>query len=362
MRLRSWRGPTPLSPSPKRSFPWARILIILAVLVIAAYLIIPNFYYLRADALVKGDLVPVSPIYRVRINRLLVNCTDHVAAGQSVAMVSNFLVQSDYQRQYLQSLEQVQLSKIGLDEHVAAAQTNATSLREKYLSLQLEAKRLGDQYQSYEAAYRQGAVPLVDLQQHRTEWQSAVAAAESARYNWQRAQQDVARLTTDENARIGASEELSSEAQGLAQRVGGEPLLAPVSGYITNCIERPENVIQPSTALFDIFQPDKAYVLAYFSPGAIDRIQIGESVKVNIAGITHPVDGHVYSVYPDLVALPSQLTRFFWQHVQWAQYRPVRIHLDSLSAFDRNRLYYDAQARVSIELHPKQTSRAVSER
>lgn len=337
-------------------------MVILAALGIAAYLIIPNLYYVRADALVKGDLVPVAPIYRVRVDRLLVNCTDHVVAGQSVAMVSNFLVQSDYQRQYLQSLEQVQLARIGLDEHVAAAQTDATSLREKYLSLQLEAKRLGDQYASYEVAYRQGAVPLVDLQQRRTEWQSAVAAAESARYNWQRAQQDVTRLTTDENARIGSSEQLSNEAQQLAQRVGGEPLLAPVTGYITNCVERPENVIQPSTALFDIFQPDKAYVLAYFSPGAIERIQIGEPVKVEIAGITHTVDGHVYAIYPDLVALPSQLTRFFWQHVQWAQYRPVRIHLDSLSPRDLDKLYYDAQARVSVELHPKQSSQTVSER
>jgi multidrug resistance efflux pump len=336
--------------------------LILAVLGIAAYLIIPNFYYLRADALVKGDLVPVAPIYRVRVDRLLVNCTDRVAAGQSVAMVSNFLVQSDYQRQYLQSLEQVQLSKIGLDEHVAAAQTDVTSLHEKYLSLELDAKRLGDQYASYEAAYHQGAVPLVDLQQHRTEWQSAVAAAESARYIWERAQQNVTRLTTDENARIASSEQLSTQAQALAQRVGGEPLLAPVSGYITNCIERPENVIQPSTALFDIFQPDKAYVLAYFSPGDIQRIQIGEPVRVDIAGITHTVDGHVYSVYPDLVALPSQLTRFFWQHVQWAQYRPVRIHLDGLNARDVDKLYYDAQARVSIDLHPKHSAQTVSER
>ncbi|MHB8355070.1 MAG: HlyD family secretion protein [Vulcanimicrobiaceae bacterium] len=360
MRLRSWRGSTPLSPTPQRSFPWARVVLLVAALALAAYLVVPNFYYLRADALVKGDLVPVTALYRVRVDRLLVNCNDHVSAGQRVALVSNFLVQADYQRQYLQSLEQLQLSRIALDEQVAAARTNMADLHERYLAAALDAKRLGDQFHAYDEAYRSGAVPRVDWQQRQTEWQSAVASAESARYGWQRAEQEVKRIGIDENARIASSEQISEQAQALARRVGGEPLLAPVSGYVVNCLERPQNVIQPSTALFDIFQPDRAYVLAYFSPSTTDRIQIGEPVDVKIAGIPHTLSGRVGSIYPDLAALPAQLTRFFWQRVQWTQYRPVRILLDHVKPQDRARLYYDAQARISIALHPKQSPQSVS--
>ncbi len=72
MRLRSWRGTTPLSESPKRPFPWARTLLILAVVGLIAYIFLPNYFYLRADALVQGNLVPVTPIYRVRVDNLLV--------------------------------------------------------------------------------------------------------------------------------------------------------------------------------------------------------------------------------------------------------------------------------------------------
>lgn len=362
MRLQSWRGSKPLSPSPKRSFPWTRTILIVAALGIAAYLIVPNFFYIRSDALVKGDLVPVAPLYRVRVDRLLVGCADHVTAGQRLAMVSNFLVQADYQRQYLLSLEQLQLSRIGLDEHVAAAQSNAASLQEHYQAAALDAKRLGDQFHAYDAAYRQGAVPLVDWQQRKTEWLTAQASAESARLAWQQAEQSVSKLRNDETQRISSSQQLTQASQVLAQRVGGEPLVAPVSGYIVNCLERPENVIQPSSPLFDIFEPQHAYVLAYFSPDAVERIDIGEHVSVNIAGIPHTISGHVISIYPELVALPAQLTRFFWQHVQWAQYRPVRIAFDNLSAKDRDRLYYDAQARVSITLHSNSGNQAVSKR
>lgn len=350
VRLQSWRGSQPLSVKPKRSFPWARLILLLIVAAGAAYLFVPNLYYLRSDALVKGDLVPVAPLYRVRIDRLYAVCADHVTAGQTLATVSNFMDQANYQRQYLQSVEQVELSKIGLDERVAAAQTNAASLREAYRSAELNARRLGEQFRAYDEAFAQDAVPRVEWQQRRSEWLTAAALANSERLAWRRAEQAIPRLKKDESQRVRSSQDLADASAQLASRTGAEPLTAPVTGYVVDCIQRPQNVIQPGAPMFEIFQPDRAYALAYFSPDAIEHIEIGQKVDVNISGIPKRVTGHVVSVYPELVALPSQLTRFFWQHVQWGQYRPVRIALDGMNAQDREKLYYDAQARVTIEL------------
>lgn len=350
MRLRSWRGSTPLSPSPRRPFPWARTILILAILGVAAYLLVPNYFYVRADGLVQGDLVPVSPLFRARVDKLLVHCDDKVTQGQTVAVVSNFLVQSDYQHQYLQSQQQVELSRVALDERVSAAKTNADSLKAKYEAAQLDVDRTHNAFLSYDQAYKQGAIAKVDWQGKLTEWQTAQANARSALSDWQLAQQEVGHIAAAENARIAASQQLSDSAQAMAQQVSSEPLVAPVSGYIVHCTQRPMNVIEPATPLFNIFEPNRAYVLAYFSPSAVSKIHLNQTVDMNIAGINKTVPGRVSAIYPDLTALPTQLTRFFWQHVQWNEYRPVRIELDKLPAKDRQELYFDAQAQVSVRL------------
>jgi multidrug resistance efflux pump len=152
----------------------------------------------------------------------------------------------------------------------------------------------------------------------------------------------------DQNAKLRSDRQLTNQAQSLADQVGSQPLVAPVSGYIVDCVDRPANVLQPSTPLFDIYSPDRAYVLAYFNPDSVGRIHLGEAVGVSIAGLSHDVTGQIVAVYPDLARLPPQLTKFFWQHVQFSEFRPVKIALDGISAADRGRLYYDAQARVYI--------------
>jgi multidrug resistance efflux pump len=351
MRLRSWRGSTPLSPSTRRPFPWARIIIFLVIAGIAAYIFVPPYYTVKADALVQADLVPVAPMYRVRVDRLLVHCDQRVTAGQQVAVVSNFMVQADYQRQYLQSTAQEQISEIDLSQQVATARANAESMHQKYVSAQLDAKQLYDTFKSYDDAYQQGAVSKVEWQDKHTAWQSAAALEAAALEAWHRSQQEVQRISADRDQQVASAHEIAAQAAGLADRTGSEPLVAPVSGYIVGCVDRPQNVIEPSTPLFHIFEPQRAYVLAYFTPQNVGKVHIDQTVSVTVAGIPHTLNGRIESIYPDLHKLPPQLTRFFWQHVQWSQYRPVRISLAGLTQKEREELYYGAQAHVSISVH-----------
>ncbi len=322
----------------------------LLVLAIAVYLFLPTYFFVSADALVQGDLVPVTPIYRARIERLYVQCDQHVAAGQKLAVISNFLVQADYQKQYEDSLMQLNLSKIALDQGVAQARTAAEAAREKYSAALATANRLGETFQSYDRAYKAGAIPRVEWDARRGDWQAAVATADALRQEVVHADQFVQRVTVDQRSKITVDEAASSREQGIVQRVGAETMLAPVSGYIVDCKERPQNVVEPGAPVFDIFEPNRAYVLAFFNPASLDKVHIGEKVEIHVTGLSKNVEGRVIGVYPDLSKLPDQLTRFFWQHEQWSEYRPVRISLDTLPPSLRSQLYYDAQTHVRIRV------------
>ncbi len=222
MRLRSWRGTTVVSPTPRRSFPWVRLLIFAAVLGIAAYLIIPNIYYVRADALVRGDLIPVTPVYRVRVDKLLVSCTDRVHAGEPVAVISNFLLQADYTREYLQGLQQSQIAGIALDQNVATARENAESLHQRYLQAVADDQRLEESFGSYDKAYKAGAIPQVDWADKKAEIDASKAMVQASLDAWKRAQLFVAQVTATQTTKISSDQALLQQAQTVANRVGQE--------------------------------------------------------------------------------------------------------------------------------------------
>jgi multidrug resistance efflux pump len=349
MNIGSWRKSVPVSETPRRPFPWARIVLVLALIGVAAYFVVPYYQYISADGLVQGDIVPVSPVYRVRVDKLLVSCADKVHQGEPVAIVSNFLIQADYEHQYQQSVAQLQLSRVALDEGVAQAQTNAAMLKEKYEASKQDAQRLYATFQTYDQGYQQGAIAKVDWEGKRNEWLSAVATNRSDFQAWKLAQQQVHRIGVDNREKISKDQEMADQEQALASRLGNDELVAPVSGYIVNCVERPSNVLEPSQALFNIFQPERAYIVAYFNPTRVAKIYPNEQVQVTVPGMKQPFTARVQDIYPNLAKLPPELTRYFWQHQQWSQYRPVRIALDRVPSSVREHLYYGAQVRVQVK-------------
>lgn len=311
-------------------------------------MIVPNLFYTRADGLIQGNLVPVAPIFRVRVDQLLVNCSDHVQAGQKLAVVSNFLVKAQYDRLYQQDVAQAALSQVGLDQGVAQAETNAAMLREKYTASAQDAQRLRETFASYDQAYHSGAISAVDWRSKRNEWLASEAIARSEYQAWNLAEQEVHRIGLDTTEKISKDEQLADQASRVAGDVGHEALVAPVSGYIVDCIDRPLNVVDPGKPLFSIFQPERAYVLAFFSPNAVSKLALNQDARLDVQGVKQPVHGRISAIYPDLAKLPAQLTRFFWQHEQWSKYRPVRISLESVPPDVRAKFYYGAQVQISV--------------
>ncbi|MGH7660521.1 MAG: HlyD family secretion protein [Vulcanimicrobiaceae bacterium] len=339
-----------MSGAPRRGFPWFRLALVVTVLAVSAYLLIPNFFYVSADALVQGDLVPVTTLFVARINRLYAKCDDRVVAGQKVADVSNFLVQANYQEQYLLSLRELILSQNAFNEGIDAARSTAEASRAKFQEYSTAANRLRQVFVGYDRAYKADAIGRVEWEAKREEWQAALALAESARLEWVRDTQHVHRVESDSRAKIASAQREVRETHSIVDRMGSEALRAPTAGFVVDCNQRPGNVINPGDPMINIFDPNRAYVLAYFNTSSIDKVRIGQRPEIILPGFSQPVTGRVSAIYPTLSKLPDDLTRYFWQHVQWSEYRPVRIELDGISREERDRLSYDTQARVRIRI------------
>ncbi|MGH7684411.1 MAG: hypothetical protein ACREMT_08705, partial [Vulcanimicrobiaceae bacterium] len=204
-----------MSGAPRRGFPWFRLALVVTVLAVSAYLLIPNFFYVSADALVQGDLVPVTTLFVARINRLYAKCDDRVVAGQKVADVSNFLVQANYQEQYLLSLRELILSQNAFNEGIDAARSTAEASRAKFQEYSTAANRLRQVFVGYDRAYKADAIGRVEWEAKREEWQAALALAESARLEWVRDTQHVHRVESDSRAKIASAQREVRETHSI---------------------------------------------------------------------------------------------------------------------------------------------------
>ena len=355
MRLRSWRQTPAISPplraTPRRrSLPWARVLLAALLAGVAAYLLIPHYFFLSADALVDGDLVPLAPLYRAKIEQISVHCGDHVQAGQPVAVVSNFLIESDYDRENVQNSQQEEMARITLMQGVAQAELEEETARQKYLAAVQAAQRKGELFHGYDVSYRENAIGRIEWESIKGEYEAAQADAESLRQAWNAAAQHVGVLRSQSTELLADQQKQVQREQSLASRVKAEPLTAPVSGNVVDCKARPGMILEAGSPMFTVFGTDRAYVMGFFNPNDAGKIKIGEDVAVDIKGAPRTLHGRVAVVYPDLQKLPPELTRFFWEHVQWSEYRPVKITFPDISQQTRELLTFGAQARVRIRL------------
>jgi multidrug resistance efflux pump len=116
---------------------------------------------------------------------------------------------------------------------------------------------------------------------------------------------------------------------------------------VTQCTARRGEVIAARTPIFSIFNPADTYAVVFFDPSDIAKLDIGQSFKIDITGVGKSVAGTVTGFYPENSALPSSLTRYFWQQEKWSQYVPVRVDFTNLDATQRRKLFAWAQLSAS---------------
>ena len=295
--------------------------------------------WVRGNGMVAGELTAVSPIVQARLQRLFVHCLDHVTRGQILAEFNN----------------------------EATAQFAAQQLQQ--LQLQLTQARAAIEIAEQAA---QAARKLVEAQEALWKQQIAIFDAETELRNhhfvaelvWQQAKAAVDRADAETRAaefvyeiKKADQKKAQLDAEVLQKRIdsfvaspeltGHFYLTAPKDGVVTECTAREGEVIAARTPILSIFNPDDTYAVVFFDPSAIAKLAAGQSFKINVEGISKPVTGRLTDFYPELSALPSSLTRYFWQREMWSQYAPVRIDFTDLDAAQRSRLFAWAQLSVS---------------
>jgi multidrug resistance efflux pump len=301
--------------------------------VIAAFAV--DRTWVRGNGIVAGELTAVSPIVQARLQRLYVKCLEHVTRGQVLAEFEN----------------------------EATVQFAAQQLQQ--LKLQLTQARAGIEITEQQA---QAARKLVEAQEALWKQQIAVFEAETelrknhyvAELVWQQSKAAVDRADAETRAaefvyEIKKADQKKAEldAEVLQKRIdafmaspeltGHFYLTAPKEGVVTECTARVGEVIAARTPIFSIFNPNDTFAVVFFDPNAIAKMAPGQTFKINIEGISKPAVGRLTNFYPELSALPSSLTRYFWQREMWSQYAPVRIDFTDLDATQRSRLFAWAQ-------------------
>ena len=350
MYLRSFRPLALPGPPPKRRrFPWARLIIIALIGLVAAWIFVPRYLNLTAAGLVEGDLVPIAPLFSAKLQSKLASCEDSVTAGQPLAVVTNFLLEGQYAQDYQKAQDQLSTERIAQVQGLAEAKIDAASAAEKYSSALYDAQKLEITKNAYEKTYQQGAIGRVAYDSALADWQAAVAEANSLREVMNEANTRVARVQEDTGTVVQGSEQQMALFTSLKDQVQAQTLRAPVSGTIVDCENaKPDNIIEAGAPIYRIFDPGRAYILAYFDPGTAPKVHVGQKAIVSITGLSDDIQGKVVSVYPSLAALPDQLTRYFWQKPQWSEYRPVKIKLLNVTPQMREQLTYDSQVHVRI--------------
>ena len=319
---------------------WVRprtIVLVIGALILAAYA--ADQRWVRGNGIVAGELTAVSPIVQARLQKLFVHCLDHVMRGQKLAEFANeaTVELADQQLQQLQ-LQQTQARasiEIAAQEVEAAhklVEAQEALWKQQIAIFNAESQLLEHHY-------------VADLV-----WQQAKAAVERADaetraaefvYETKKADQKKAELDADILQKRIDSFVASPELTGHFY------LTAPKDGVITECTAREGEVIAARTPIFSVFNPSDTYAVVFFDPKDIAKVAAGQSFNIRIEGVSEPVTGRVTDFYPELSALPSSLTRYFWQREMWSQYAPVRLDFINLDARQRNQVFAWAQLSAS---------------
>ncbi len=342
-------GSAPPPPRRRRGFPWVRITIVLLLVAAVVYVLLPRWYFVSADGLVEGQLVSVGPLFEARVVRLYHQCGEPVTRGQILATVTNFLLQGQYQQAYQRSVNDLNESQITQSQGLDQALTNELTVKERYESALYAARKLAATKDAYGTAFRNGAIGKSLYDETAADWQAANAQARSLASEVAEAGETVTRVTEASRQRVSGLNTATSQISALENQVGSQSLTAPISGALVECpVAQPQAIVAPGTPIFKIFSAQRAYIVAYFDPKTAWKVHNGDSATLIINGVQIPLEGRVMMIYPTLSALPDQLTKYFWQHQQWAEYRPVKIDITNASPQVKAQLAYDAQVQIRI--------------
>ncbi len=333
------RPPVRTRAGPRRLW-WIRPRSVLAVIAVAILgWFVLDRSWIRGNGIIAGELTAESPIVQARLERLFVKCLDHVSKGQRLAEFYNeAMVQLAGQE--LQQL-QFQLAQSKAEIEIADREAQA-------------AQKLTDA----QNALLQQQVAVLDAETKLREknfvadlvWQQAKAAVDRADaetraaqfvYETKRADQKMAEVSVD------VLQKRIDSYVGSAELTGHFYLAAAKDEIVTECTAREGEVIAARTPILSIFNPKDTYAVVFFDPADRSKLFRGQDFNVTVQGMSQGVTAKLTDFYPELSALPSSLTRFFWQREMWSQYVPARLDFANLEPEQLSRIFAWSQVTAS---------------
>jgi len=300
--------------------------------------------WIRGNGIVAGRLTAISPIVQARLEHLLVNCLDHVKQGQRIAEFRNEETAQASAQQLLQL--QLQLTQARAQIYIADRQAEAAQkLVEAQQSLYRQQVKV---LQAEDELVKKQYVAVLVWEQAKAAVDRADAEARAAEFVYQtkRADQKKAELDAE------VLQKRIDSYMDSPELTGHFFLTAPTDGVVTECTAQPGEVIAARTAIFSIFNPNETYAVVFFDPSDSAKLVRGEVFDISIGGLDKPVTATLTDFYPELSALPSSLTRYFWQEEKWSQYAPVRLDFVNLTDAQRGKLFAWAQLSASRSQAP----------
>jgi len=329
------------APSPSKRLWWCSraraTLFAIGAAIIAG--LVADRAWIRGNGIVSGELTAVAPIVQARLQRLFVNCLDRVVRGQYLAEFDNEATVEGAAQQLHQL--QLQLTQARAEIDIAEQQALAASkLVEAQVALYEQLKSV---LKAHDELIKKQYVAALVWEKTKADVARAEAETRAAEfvYETKKADQKKAELAT-------AVLQLRIDSfKNSPELTGHFFLTAPKDGIITECAARPGEVIAAKAPIFQIFNPDDSYAVVFFDPGDIVKLAFGQRFAVSVGGIEGTVTARVTGFYPELSALPSSLTRYFWQQEKWSQYAPVRLDFDRLSSAQTSKVFAWAQLSAS---------------
>jgi len=301
--------------------------------------IVADRAWIRGNGIVSGELTAVAPIVQARLQRLFVNCLDRVVRGQSLAEFDNEATVENAAQQ-LQQL-QLQLTQARAEIDIAEAQAQAASkLVDAQIALFEQLKGL---LRAQDELIKKQYVAELVWEKTKADVARAEAEVRAAEfvYETKKADQKKAELA------VAVLQQRIDSFKNSPELTGHFFLTAPKDGIVTECAARPGEVIAAKTPIFQIFNPDDSYAVVFFDPDDLAKLAFGQRFTLSVGGIERPVTARVTGFYPELSALPSSLTRYFWQQEKWSQYAPVRLDFERLSPAQISKVFAWAQLSAS---------------
>jgi len=350
-RGKSQTKPAPGTVAASKKRRWARIALAPLLGGTFMYAVAVPPANLRVEGLLQGDLIPVAPLYRAQITQQLTSCYSKVKAGEPLVIVSNFILDEQYASDYQTRMTSLHLEEINQNEGAAAADMEIRMARQNYQAAAASAEKTKALAQAYDELHEAGAIGRMARDAARSDSLRATAETAALRDAWKKSQLNLVQARKSSVEKIASLHQQLGLTEEARKRVSSQPLLSPAPGQVLDCAAHPNAVVEAGTPIYRIFDIDRAYVMVFTDPAEISRLSVGMPAYISIPGISENLPGHIAALTPEAAKLPESLTRYFWQHNQWSQYRPVKIALDDLEKLDpalREKLIFDARVQVRI--------------